>query len=165
MSMSEYIYAEQLFRLLWWACYAAGVVLALVKLRSMPKPAVFALVGFGLSLLTSIATTMLDTYVLGLDDAAGFMWLKVINLVANFTGFVAFTLIAAAIFVGRHMTDQKLAQTPQGPGAPAPLASHRATAMHALGSVFCTQCGAENIQESKFCFSCGAHFAPATGPR
>jgi hypothetical protein len=87
--------------------YLVGVILSLVHLKQLPKPATFALVGCGMLFLTTSVFPFLQGYLVAsrddlhwrLQDVA--LWTSVVGIVRALFHATAFSLLLAAIFAGR----------------------------------------------------------------
>jgi xanthosine utilization system XapX-like protein len=87
--------------------YLVGVILSLVKLNRIPKPAALALVGFSMALLSNAMFPFVQGYIIVSREYYGwssqqldmYMWL--VGVVRTLLHVIASSLILAAIFTGR----------------------------------------------------------------
>jgi xanthosine utilization system XapX-like protein len=90
--------------------YLVGVVLSLVHLKRLAKPAAFALVGFGMLFLITSVFPFVQGYIavsqLPLQEMG--LWMSVVGIIRTLLQVTAFALLLAAIFADRS--------APAGPG-------------------------------------------------
>jgi xanthosine utilization system XapX-like protein len=90
--------------------YLVGVVLSLVQLKRITKPAAFALVGCGMLFLITTASPFVQGYIFASrydrqwsDQEIG-LWMGVVAIIRTLLHVTAFSLLLAAIFAGRSAT-------------------------------------------------------------
>jgi hypothetical protein len=83
--------------------YLAGVVLSLVHLKRLARPAAFALVGFGMLFLITSVFPFVQGYIAvshwPIQEMT--LWMSVVGIIRTLLQVTAFSLLLAAIFADR----------------------------------------------------------------
>jgi hypothetical protein len=90
--------------------YLAGVILSLVHLKRLARPAAFALAGFGMLFLIASVYPFVQGYIAvsqwPIQEMA--LWMGAVSIIRSLLQVTAFSLLMAAIFADRS--------APAGPG-------------------------------------------------
>lgn len=90
--------------------YLVGMVLSLLQLKRIAKPAAFALVGCGMLFLITAVFPFVQGYIFvsrydrGWTEQEIGQWLRVVGIVRTLLHLTAFSLLLVAIFAGRRAT-------------------------------------------------------------
>lgn len=114
--MSKFLLAALTPQLPFILLYLAGLVLAIVQMRRMRRPAVLVLLGCALGLATIITTILMGAHLMHLSDAQAMAsWSRATGLVDAAGTFAVIALLITAAFSGRraagHPDEEHVAQS------------------------------------------------------
>ena len=87
--------------------YLVGVILALIYLDRIGRPALFALTGCAILLLVTVAAPFVNGYLMAvlrsgaIEKMAGFWWMSASSILRTLLDIAGFALVLAAVFMRR----------------------------------------------------------------